>query len=85
MALWTLVLMGMRVLLMFLLAEDLQLKEELLLLKQPSVGGVHGWRRRFFCLLVWWDILVVLELLHFGFDIFGLFVAVLVGHFGLLC
>lgn len=71
-------------LLMFLLAEDLQLQEELLLLQEPSVGGVHGWGRRLFCFLVRWDILVVLELLHFGLDIFGLFVAVLVGHFGLL-
>ena len=62
---------------MFLLAEDLQLQEELLLLEESGVGRVHG-RRGLLCLLVWRNVLVVLELLHFGLHIFGLLVSVLV-------
>jgi len=61
----------------FLLAEDLQLQEQLLLLEESGVGRVHG-RRRLLGLLVRRDVLVVLELLHLRLHIFGLFVPVLV-------
>lgn len=61
----------------FLLAEDLQLQEELLLLEESGVGRVHG-RRGFLCLLVWRNVLVVLELLHFWLHIFRLLVSVFV-------
>lgn len=64
------------VLLLLLLAQDLELQEELLLLQQPGVGRVHG-RRRLLRLLVWGDVLVILELLHLGLGVLGLFVAVL--------
>ncbi|TNN81577.1 hypothetical protein EYF80_008022 [Liparis tanakae] len=67
----------------FLLAEDLQLQEQLLLLEESGVGRVHG-RRRLLGLLVRRDVLVVLELLHLRLHIFGLFVPVLVGSLGLL-
>ena len=61
---------------LLLLAEDLELQEQLLLLEQPGVSRVHG-GRRLLRLLVRRDILVVLELLHLGLGVFGLFVAVL--------
>lgn len=61
----------------FLLAEDLQLQEELLLLEESGVGRVHG-RRGLLCLLVRRNVLVVLELLHLWLHIFGLLVTVLV-------
>lgn len=64
------------VLLLLLLAQDLELQEELLLLQQPGVGRVHG-RRRLLRLLVWGDVLVILELLHLGLGVLGLFVPVL--------
>lgn len=67
---------------MFLLAQYLQLQEELLLLQESGVGRVHG-RRRLLCLLVWRNVLVVLELLHLGLHIFGLLVSVLVWRLGL--
>lgn len=59
------------------MAEDLQLEEELLLLQQSSVRGVHG------CfigllLLVWWDVLVVLQLLHTGLGLLAFLTAALV-------
>lgn len=71
--------------LLLLLAEDLQLKEELLLLEEAGVGGVHG-RRRFLCLLVGRNVLVVLQFFHLRFDVFGLFVPVfgICGRFVLL-
>lgn len=62
---------------MLLLAEDLQLQEELLLLEEPGVCRVHGWGG-LLCLLVRRNILVILELLHFWLHIFGLLVAILV-------
>lgn len=62
---------------MFLLAEDLELQEELLLLEESGVGRVHG-RRRLLSLLIWRNVLVVLELLHLGLHIFGLLVPVFV-------
>ena len=65
-----------------LLAEDLQLQEELLLLQQPGVGRVHG-RRGLLGLLVGRDVLVVLELLHLGLHVLGLLVPVLVRRLGL--
>ena len=61
---------------LLLLAEDLQLQEELLLLEQPGVGRVHG-RRGLLRLLVRGDVLVVFELLHLWLGVLGLFVAVL--------
>lgn len=61
----------------FLLAEDLQLQEELLLLQQTGVGRVHGWGG-LLGLLVWRNVLMVLQLLHLGLHIFGLLVSVLV-------
>lgn len=61
---------------LLLLAEDLQLQEELLLLEQPRVGRVHG-RRRLLRLLVRGYVLVVFELLHLWLGVLGLFVAVL--------
>ncbi len=75
--------MWMWVLLVFLLAEDLQLQEELLLLQETCIRRVHLWRRRFLCLLVRRDVLVVLQLLYFRLDVFGFLVAVLLRHFGL--
>lgn len=62
--------------LLLLLAEDLELQEELLLLEQPGIGRVHG-RRGLLCLLVRGDVLVIFELLHLGLGVLGLFVAVL--------
>ena len=67
---------GLVVVVLLLLAEDLQLQEELLLLEQPGVGRVHG-RRGLLRLLVRGDVLVVLELLHLWLGVLGLFVAVL--------
>lgn len=60
-----------------LLAEDLQLQEELLLLEQAGVGRVHG-RRGLLGLLVRRNVLMVLQLLHLRLHIFGLLVTVLV-------
>lgn len=62
--------------LLLLLAEDLQLQEQLLLLQQPRVGRVHG-RRRLLRLLVRGDVLVVFELLHLWLGVLGLLVAIL--------
>lgn len=67
---------------MFLLAEDLKLQEQLLLLQESGVGRVHG-RRRLLHLLVWRNVLVVLELLYFWLHIFGLLMSVLVRRLGL--
>ncbi len=78
-----LMLMLMWVLLVFLLAEDLQLQEELLLLQETCIRRVHLRRRRLLCLLVRRDVLVVLQLLYFRLDVFGFLVAVLLRHFGL--
>lgn len=61
---------------LLLLTEDLQLQEELLLLEQPGVGGIHG-RRGLLGLLVRGDVLVIFELLHLWLGVLGLFVAVL--------
>ncbi len=78
-----LMLMLMWVLLVFLLAEDLQLQEELLLLQETCIRRVHLRRRRLLCLLVRRDVLVVLQLLYFRLDVFGFLVAVLLRYFGL--
>ena len=61
-------------LLLLLLVEDLQLQEELLLLQDLGVGGVHG-RSPLVLLLVRGDILVVLELLHLWLQLLGLLAA----------
>lgn len=61
----------------FLLAENLQLQKELLLLEKTGIGGVHG-RWRFLCLLVRGNVLVILKLLHFRLHILGFLVTVLV-------
>lgn len=50
----------MVVVVLLLLAEDLQLQEELLLLQELGVGGVHLGRTLFVGLLVRGDILMVL-------------------------
>lgn len=65
------------VVLLLLLAQDLQLQEELLLLEQARVVGVQR-RLALLAFLVWWNVLVVLQLLHPGFGVFALFAAVLV-------
>lgn len=62
---------------MFLLAENLQLQEQLLLLEESGVGRVHG-RRGLLRLLVRRNVLVVLELLHLWLHIFGLLVSIFV-------
>lgn len=62
---------------MFLLAKDLKLQEELLLMEQSGIGRVHG-RRGLLCFLVWRNVLMVLELFNFWFHIFSLLMAVLV-------
>lgn len=54
----------MVVVVLLLLVEDLQLEEELLLLEELRIGRVHLGRALFVCLLVWRDVLVVLQLLH---------------------
>lgn len=56
---------------LLLLAEDLQLEEELLLLQEACVARVHGGFAGL-VLLVWGDVLVVLELLHPGLRLFTL-------------
>lgn len=56
---------------LLLLAEDLQLEKELLLLQEPRVGRVHGGFVGL-VLLVWGNVLVVLELLHPGLRLFTL-------------
>lgn len=62
---------------LLLLTEDLQLQEELLLLEQPGVVGVHG-RLALLPLLIWRDVLVVLQLLYPGLRVLALFATVLV-------
>ena len=54
----------MVVVVLLLLAEDLQLQEELLLMEELRVGRVHLRRTLLVCLLVRRDVLVVLEFLH---------------------
>lgn len=61
-------------LLLLLLVEDLQLQEELLLLQDLGVGGVHG-GRPLVLLLVRGDVLMVLELLHLRLQLLGLLAA----------
>lgn len=61
---------------LLLLAQDLQLEEELLLLQEPGIRGVHGGLAGV-VLLVWGNVLVVLELLHPGFGLFALLAAAL--------
>lgn len=61
---------------LLLLADNLQLEEELLLLQEPSVRRVHGGFTGLM-LLVWRDVLVVLELLHPGFGFFAFLAAAL--------
>lgn len=56
---------------LLLLAEDLQLEKELLLLQEPRVRRVHGGFVGL-VLLVWGNVLVVLELLHPGLRLFTL-------------
>lgn len=55
---------GVVIVVLLLLVEDLQLQKELLLVEELCIGGVHLGRTLFVCLLVWWDVLVVLQLLH---------------------
>ena len=62
----------MVVVVLLLLADDLQLQEELLLLQELGVGRVHLGRRLALRFLVGGDILVVLQLLHLGLAVFGL-------------
>lgn len=64
--------------LLLLLTEDLQLEEQLLLLQEPSIRGVH-WCLGRLLLLVRRNILVVLELLHPGLRLFPLLAAALLG------
>ena len=61
----------MVVVVLLLLTDDLQLEEELLLVQDLGVGGVELWRRLTLRLLVWRDVLVVLELLHLGLAVLG--------------
>ena len=53
----------MVVVVLLLLVEDLQLQEELLLVEELRVGRVHLGGTLFVRLLVWRDVLVVLQLL----------------------
>lgn len=55
---------GVVVVVLLLLAENLQLQEELLLLEELGVRRVHVWRRLLVRFLVRRDVLVVLQLLH---------------------
>ena len=70
--------------LLLLLVEDLQLQEELLLLQDLGIGGVHG-GRPLVLFLVRGDILVVLELLHLWLQFLGFLAALqlLTGRLGL--
>ena len=68
---------GLVVVVLVLLAQDLQLQEELLLLEQPGVVGVHL-RLIPLPLLIWRNVLVVLQLLHPGLGVFALFATVFV-------
>lgn len=61
---------------LLLLAEDLQLEKELLLLQEACIRRVHGGFAGL-VLLVWGNVLVVLELLHPGFGLFTLLAAAL--------
>lgn len=63
-------------LLLLLLAEDLELQKELLLLEESGIRRIHGWRG-LLSLLVWRNVLVILQLLHLGLGVFGLFLTVL--------
>ena len=69
-----LVVVVLLLLLLLLLVEDLQLQEELLLLQDLGIGGVHG-GRPLVLLLVRGDVLVVLELLHLWLQLLGLLAA----------
>jgi hypothetical protein len=60
------------VVLLLLLVEDLQLKEELLLVEDLGVGGVQLRGRLVVGLLVRGDVLVVLQLPHLGLVVLGL-------------
>lgn len=73
---WVAEVLLLLLLLLLLLAEDLELQEELLLLEESGICRVHGWRR-LLCLLVWRDVLMILQLLHLGLGVLGLFVTVL--------
>jgi len=68
---------GLVVVVLLLLAQDLQLQEELLLLKQPGVVGVHL-RLVLLPFLIGGDVLVVLQLLYPGLGVFALLAAVFV-------
>lgn len=68
---------GLVVVALLLLAQDLQLQEELLLLQQAGVVGVHLWLA-LLTLLVRRNVLVVLEFLHPGLGVFALFAPVFV-------
>lgn len=64
------------VVMLLLLAEDLQLEKELLLLQEPCVRRVHGGFAGL-VLLVWGNVLVVLEFLHPGLGLFTFLAAAL--------
>lgn len=68
---------GLVVVVLLLLAQDLELQEQLLLLEQPGVVGVHL-RLVLLPFLIWWNVLVVLELLYPGLGVFALFATVFV-------
>lgn len=68
---------GWIVVMLLLLTEDLQLEEKLLLLQETGIVCIHG-KFNFLMFLVWWDILVVLELLHPGFWILVFLAAILI-------
>lgn len=72
------------IVLLLLLVEDLELEEELLLLQDLGIGGVHG-GRPLVLLLVRGDVLVILELLHLWFQLLGFLAALrlLTGRLGL--
>lgn len=72
------------IVLLLLLVEDLELEEELLLLQDLGIGGVHG-GRPLVLLLVRGDVLVILELLHLWLQLLGFLAALrlLTGRLGL--
>lgn len=68
---------GLVVVVLLLLAQDLQLQEQLLLLEQAGVVGVQLWLA-LLTFLVRGNVLVVLQLLYPWFGVFAFFATVLV-------
>lgn len=61
-----------------LLAYDLELQELLLLLQEAGIGRVH-WHLAELLLLIWGNVLMVLQLFHPRLGLFALFAAAFIG------